>query len=71
MKGSAYPKRKTELVFRRFTRLHDIRRIEGIGLGLYIAKKMIDTHGGAIWVEDRDRGACFTFALPRPDRSKR
>lgn len=62
--GIGIPKEKKELLFRRFTRLHDIRRIEGIGLGLYIAKKMIETHGGAIWAEDRDKGACFMFALP-------
>lgn len=62
--GIGIPHEKRELLFRRFTRLHEIRRIEGIGLGLYIAKRMIDTHGGRIWLEDGDKGACFTFALP-------
>jgi signal transduction histidine kinase len=62
--GIGIPPHKRELLFRRFTRLHEIRRVEGIGLGLYIAKKMIDTHGGRIWLEDRDKGACFSFALP-------
>ena len=41
-----------------------MRRIEGIGLGLYIAKKMIDIHGGRIWLEDQEKGACFSFVLP-------
>ena len=37
--GIGIPADKRDLLFRRFTRIHDMRRIEGIGLGLYIAKK--------------------------------
>ena len=37
----------------------------GTGLGLAIAKKIIDLHGGRIWVDSQiGRGTRFTFALP-------
>ena len=37
----------------------------GIGLGLYLAKNIIDRHGGKIWAKSAiDRGSIFTFSLP-------
>jgi len=37
----------------------------GIGLGLYLAKNMIDRHGGKIWAKSAlGRGSIFTFSLP-------
>jgi signal transduction histidine kinase len=62
--GIGIPAEKRELLFRRFTRIHESKRIEGIGLGLYIAKKIVEAHGGRIWLKDQARGACFCFALP-------
>src|SRR4029077_26534 len=62
--GIGIPQHKKKLLFQRFTRLHENRRIEGIGLGLYITKKMLETHSGKIWLEDQEKGARFTFALP-------
>ena len=38
---------------------------KGMGLGLYIAKHLIEAQGGRIWVEsDRDRGTTYSFTLP-------
>jgi signal transduction histidine kinase len=62
--GIGIPPEKKDLLFRRFARIHDSRRIEGAGLGLYITKKIIEAHGGRIWLQEQKKGSCFCFALP-------
>jgi signal transduction histidine kinase len=39
---------------------------KGTGLGLFIAKNIVEAHSGKIWAENNrdDRGAIFTFTLP-------
>ncbi len=37
----------------------------GMGMGLAIARSIIDAHGGKIWAENNARGATFVFQLPR------
>jgi chemotaxis family two-component system sensor kinase Cph1 len=51
-------------IFERYWQAPDGRR-EGSGLGLYIAKGIVEAHGGKIWVERADTGgAAFKFTLP-------
>jgi light-regulated signal transduction histidine kinase (bacteriophytochrome) len=52
-------------VFDRYWQAPQTRRATGAGLGLSIAKGIVEAHGGHIWVEQApSRGAKFTFAIP-------
>ena len=54
------------LVFNKFYQAQNVEEIDqGSGLGLSIAKKIIEAHHGDIWVESNvDAGSTFTFSLP-------
>jgi signal transduction histidine kinase len=53
-------------VFDRFERAVSTTHYGGLGLGLYLARSIVESHGGAITVESRlDEGSTFTVRLPR------
>jgi signal transduction histidine kinase len=53
-------------LFQLFSRLADKQNIEGSGLGLAIARRIIEGHGGEIWVESKPgKGSTFYLTLPK------
>jgi len=65
-RGDPIPQAKLETIFEKFYRLDSARSTNtgGAGLGLAIAKEIVDAHGGAISVESNTENTTFTIKLP-------
>lgn len=62
--GRGFNQQFAERIFGLFQRLHG-REVEGTGMGLAIARKIVERHGGRIWAESQEgSGSTFYFSLP-------
>ncbi|MFW9828062.1 MAG: PAS domain S-box protein [Candidatus Thorarchaeota archaeon] len=69
--GIGFTKEEKNRIFQQFGKVERFGQgfdliTEGSGLGLYISKKIIEAHGGKIWMnsEGRNKGSTFYFSLP-------
>jgi len=66
--GIGIPERQFERIFGIFERLHSKDEIPGSGIGLAIVRRIIEEHGGHVWVESTvSEGTTFHFTLPAGD----
>lgn len=65
-RGPGIPERERERIFDKFYRRGAVKdRVPGTGLGLYIAREILRTHGGDLWIESEPgEGSEFCAALP-------
>lgn len=64
--GPGIPDDKKNLIFKKYYRAKEVRNhMDGVGLGLNIARRIIQANGGEIFVKNRpDKGCTFSFTLP-------
>jgi signal transduction histidine kinase len=64
--GPGIPEAEKDRIFLRFERAAPMRNFGGLGLGLYVARQIVEAHGGEISLgARRPRGAQFVIRLPR------
>ena len=63
--GPGIAPEELEMIFEEFKQATDGKRAEGTGLGLPLSRKLVELHGGRLWVESAaGNGSTFRFTLP-------
>jgi two-component system sensor histidine kinase VicK len=65
--GVGVPPAHIDRLFQKFGRIYNPLSVKagGTGLGLFIVKNLVESHGGRIWVTSREgKGSRFSFSLP-------
>ncbi len=71
-RGPGIPVRERSRIFERYYRMSQNARVPGTGLGLHIAKNIVEAHGGNIWVESEPgQGSEFFFTLPAEEQGQK
>lgn len=63
--GEGIAEDKIPHVFERYFRAENTKKIEGLGLGLFLSKQIIDAHNGRVWIKSKiNEGSIFYFSIP-------
>ena len=69
--GPGIEEKYFDRIFRIFQTLAPRDELESTGIGLAMVKKIVEIHGGTIWIESKKgQGSCFVFTLPRNRRAE-
>ena len=64
-RGKGIPAKELPFVFNRFYRAEKTRNLEGLGIGLFLSRQIVEAHQGRAWVESIEgKGSTFYFSLP-------
>jgi chemotaxis family two-component system sensor kinase Cph1 len=61
---------RNEHIFDLFSRLRELKGVEGIGVGLAVVKRVVQTYGGNVWLEsEKGKGTTVFVSIPDYARS--